>query len=657
MSSANLLAALARPDADSSHWAELVDIHGGRLWAVCCAAAGPLAEDAFQEGLIAIRQSAGRFRPGPDPEASAVAWMVTVVHRTAIDQVRSEARRRKHESSHVPHEPAANPPPASDDAGPVSAQDAMRALEQLPERHRQVIRLRLLGGLDAAQTASVLGCPPDQVRMRLHRALDLLRGRCAVSGAVMPSVAGLEHCLHQAAMPPASLPSAAKAIALASFTKPAASAGLSLGAIMAISSIGCAVVATLIVTVAMPMMAGTASEPSPAATTPAATAAPATAAMATAPTDTTARPVLTPGVWKDITPPQLYPDLTRSMQDSIAAKLPFTYGVMDMKINPHDPSTLYITTDEFGMWRSTNGGSTWTRIGNLTTPTWNHLTYLDSPGDMVINPRNPLQMYSVGGVRGSTQGFWVSNDGGETWSRPKGFTDNATDKVGGWTMDCYDVKADPGDFDHVLVTFHSGFERTGDAGVLESRDGGNTWIRHWPHLFGHGDSVWFLKDSKTWLVGSQASGYWRTADSGENWTQVSKEEMQHGGTDCFYSRTGVLYVGASHHILRSTDNGLTFTNVGPSIRDGFYAIVGDGSYLYTCLANTGGDTVGKTPYLISPETDGMTWTPYHGGAQTFSDGPYRMAFDPVNRIIYSSNWKAGVWALKVEDQSPVSTSP
>ena len=60
---------------------------------------------------------------------------------------------------------------------------------------------------------------------------------------------------------------------------------------------------------------------------------------------------------------------------------------------------------------------------------------------MEINPQNPLQMYTIGGVRGCTVGFWVSNDGGDTWSTPKGYTDLANNSVGGSTNDAYDVKA------------------------------------------------------------------------------------------------------------------------------------------------------------------------------------------------------------------------
>jgi hypothetical protein len=53
--------------------------------------------------------------------------------------------------------------------------------------------------------------------------------------------------------------------------------------------------------------------------------------------------------------------------------------------------------------------------------------------------------------------------------------------------------------------------------------------------------------------------------------------------------------------------------------------------------------------FTSPESDGLKWTGYQGGAQKFGNGPYRMRFDKVNRIIYSGNWDSGVWALKVLD--------
>ncbi|MBK8234344.1 MAG: hypothetical protein IPK74_02190 [Deltaproteobacteria bacterium] len=339
-------------------------------------------------------------------------------------------------------------------------------------------------------------------------------------------------------------------------------------------------------------------------------------------------PMLEPGRWTDLSPPGLHRPYGEAPP----------FGCMDIHVLPCAPSTLYLTTDSEGMWRSTDGGASWSTIGDLPEPV--------SPGVMEIDPADAQHMVYVGGVRGSSLGFWISNDGGDTWSTPTGFAEHADNSIGGWTNDVYHVAADPTDFDHLLLTFHSGFEFTGDAGVLESHDGGQSWTRHdampgW----GAGHSIWFVGDADTWLLGTQGDGYWRTADAGASWTQVIELDMQHGGVAAYYASNGVLYVGALGQILRSEDDGLSFDLVGPATSDGYYAVIGDGTTLYAQLANTGGNTTGPQPFVVSPESDGFEWTVYN--EQTFSDGPYRMAFDPVHRIVYASSWNEGVWALAV----------
>jgi hypothetical protein len=43
----------------------------------------------------------------------------------------------------------------------------------------------------------------------------------------------------------------------------------------------------------------------------------------------------------------------------------------------------------------------------------------------------------------------------------------------------------------------------------------------------------------------------------------------------------------------------------------------------------------------------MRWTNYGGGAQKFTSGPFEMAFDAANGIMYSASWGEGVLALRV----------
>jgi DNA-directed RNA polymerase specialized sigma24 family protein len=48
-------------------------------------------------------------------------------------------------------------------------------LSVLSDAEREVLRLRVVAGLSAEQVATLLGCSPEAVRLRQHRALEVLR--------------------------------------------------------------------------------------------------------------------------------------------------------------------------------------------------------------------------------------------------------------------------------------------------------------------------------------------------------------------------------------------------------------------------------------------------------------------------------------------------
>jgi len=355
-------------------------------------------------------------------------------------------------------------------------------------------------------------------------------------------------------------------------------------------------------------------------------------------------PKLTPGVWTPINPAAVsFGQHGQGGRDQDV----FTQG---MTIDPCNPGTLYLAacTNPVtgnapavpGLYRSTNAGTTWTKLGPF-----------DGPIHVRIDPKDHLHMYVVQGVRGATAGFWVSTDGGKTFKSPDGFTSKANNSVGGWTNDGYDVAGDPTDFNHVLMTFHSPFEFSSSSGVLESKDGGNTWIRHYPissALAGAGWGIWFLYNpalgignSSTWLLGTQGGGYWRTTDAGTSWTKVTDHSMEHGGGQIYYSKSGVLYAGSTTHLMKSTDNGATWTYGGNPNKPnwGYIAIVGDGTHLYAASHDHTGE------FQTSLDSDGITWTDY--STQISHGGSFEMAYDAANGIVYSANEFDGLLALKV----------
>jgi MYXO-CTERM domain-containing protein len=269
-----------------------------------------------------------------------------------------------------------------------------------------------------------------------------------------------------------------------------------------------------------------------------------------------------------------------------------------------------------------------------------------------IDPNDSSHIYAGDGVRGNTTGFWISHDAGANFVKPAGYV-SAASGAGINADDVYDVAVDPTDFNHVLVSFHSAWawgsvKYGNDAGVMESKDGGTTWTIHDPVAgWGAGHAVKFLYDpargignSQTWLLGTQGDGFWRTTNSVGAWSKVSDNVITHGGGTVYYASSKLLY--ASGTTMRSSDNGVTWTNVGPNST---WCVYGDGTTLYT------GKSFGANqPYYVSLETDGVAWNTYN--STNFPDGPYEMAYDAVNGIMYSSNWSSGLWALKVGPGDP-----
>jgi hypothetical protein len=352
-------------------------------------------------------------------------------------------------------------------------------------------------------------------------------------------------------------------------------------------------------------------------------------------------PELSPDTWTNISPP----DIPYGDNGTIA---------LGIAVDPCHPTTLYDCITSFdpehvktGLYKSTDAGGSWRWVARLPNNPGGS-DHIDNPIRVRVDPKNPDHLYVADGVRGGSGGFWVSTDGGETFTMPESFVGlKTTENL--YPFDVYDVAPDPTDFEHVLLTFHGAWGWTdtkwnAQSGILESTDGGQTWIVHEPlQGWGYGNVANFLfepalgmGDSRTWLFGSPG-GLWRTSDGGASWTKPSEAGVQHGGGTIYYAKGGQLYAAGGGANLRSTDNGITWTETAPS--KGYNAIFGDGVRLYTAPC------FGPTPFLVSKETDGTTWSAM--SSQEFGAGPYEMAIDSVNGVLYSSSWGSGVFALAV----------
>jgi RNA polymerase sigma-70 factor (ECF subfamily) len=132
------------------------------------------AEDATERTFLAALAALPTF----DPDGAGFrAWLFRIAHNT-VSNARRTRRRRHAEPLPDGYE---RPAPDADPAGLVARAEELRrvlaALGELPDERRQVVLLRFVDGLSAAEIGEVLGRSPGAARVLLHRALRDLAGR------------------------------------------------------------------------------------------------------------------------------------------------------------------------------------------------------------------------------------------------------------------------------------------------------------------------------------------------------------------------------------------------------------------------------------------------------------------------------------------------
>jgi RNA polymerase sigma-70 factor, ECF subfamily len=133
-----------------------------------------LAEDAVQEGFLAVWRSAATFRAD---RGKASTWIVTLVHRKAVDIVRREQRRRAEPLEVGPAQDVADPSgSAEDEAWLVFERDRVQsALRALPDAQRETLELAYYGGYSQSELAAKLGVPLGTIKSRMFAGLARLR--------------------------------------------------------------------------------------------------------------------------------------------------------------------------------------------------------------------------------------------------------------------------------------------------------------------------------------------------------------------------------------------------------------------------------------------------------------------------------------------------
>ena len=233
---------------------------------------------------------------------------------------------------------------------------------------------------------------------------------------------------------------------------------------------------------------------------------------------------------------------------------------------PKENGVLWCGTLPGGLFRSTDGGTSW----NIIEPLWRHPKRpewmgggADLPGlhSICIDPRDSKVVRC--GV--SSGGVWMTRDGGKTWSNDNHgmWQDHAPEehKFNPNGQDAHRLVQSPSSPDRMWIQHHNG--------IFRSDDGGKVWHEVMdvkPSSFGFavavhpndGDTAWFvpeIKDEKRIPSGGEVV-VTRTRDGGKTFDILKKGLPQRHAYDIVY-RHG-LDVSASGNDLAfgSTTGGL-----------------------------------------------------------------------------------------------------
>jgi RNA polymerase sigma-70 factor (ECF subfamily) len=130
------------------------------------------SEEVTQEVMLEVWRSASRFDPH---RGSAMAWLMTLAHRRAVDRIRSGQAAAERELRVA----AATGPDydvvSEEVETRLDAQRVRRCLDSLTDLQRESVTLAYYGGYTYREVASLLGVATGTVKTRMRDGLIRLR--------------------------------------------------------------------------------------------------------------------------------------------------------------------------------------------------------------------------------------------------------------------------------------------------------------------------------------------------------------------------------------------------------------------------------------------------------------------------------------------------
>jgi photosystem II stability/assembly factor-like uncharacterized protein len=225
--------------------------------------------------------------------------------------------------------------------------------------------------------------------------------------------------------------------------------------------------------------------------------------------------------------------------------------IADLAVYEPNPSIFYVGTAHGGVWKTTNGGTTFEAQFQEQG--------LISIGDVTVSQSNPDLVWVGSGESNNRQstswgdGVYKSTDGGKTYTRMGLPTSRAINRI----------LIDPRNNDIVFVAATGSlWGPGGERGIYKTIDGGKTWkqVLKVDDDTGANDLVMDPTNNQVLYAstyqrrrtpccmngGGPGSGLWKSTDAGENWTRLKGNGFPDGplgriGLDVYRKRSSILY--------------------------------------------------------------------------------------------------------------------
>jgi RNA polymerase sigma-70 factor, ECF subfamily len=140
--------------------------HSGVLWRYLRATVGDAADDLASQVWTEATAAFARFSGDADDFRR---WLFTIARRRVVDH-----RRRWWQRRVVLHGGAVDTWTGAEAGEQPSTGEALDLISRLPRPHAEIVLLRVIAGLSAADVAEITGRSPETVRVMQHRALRKL---------------------------------------------------------------------------------------------------------------------------------------------------------------------------------------------------------------------------------------------------------------------------------------------------------------------------------------------------------------------------------------------------------------------------------------------------------------------------------------------------